>query len=812
CLSLLPAIALAADLECEHQVPATDDAVHFGFNTTYTTDWEGNETTETTAYAVYSCANCGQEQRVEATMVEKGTTPATCTEGECIVYGATCTINGVTYYSNDKECYKVETAPALGHEMTENTEIYLSNWSKETDGSFSLCVYYQCARCGRIIYLYPECEVTTQSDGSKLYTGTVTNICTNETVTFTLVVYTVTVAGGCDATTGAGDYRKGDTVTLAAGSRSGYIFSGWTSDDITVSDPENTEISFEMPEKNVTVTANWTPITYTVTFDTNGGELTGWSSTETEADGTVDYLPRAACEGYTFDGWYTAANGGEKVYTYVTVFTADTTVYAHWTPEAQTRQITEAGFAMKGYSLGANAEEIVVTSNTDGLSLIGGYFEALGQPYSYLIAVVVGEDYAPVTGPLEAGEEYVLMLKADVNAGYDVGSGLTEANVTLNSTIAADDCGENKEESTLGITFVLPVLTDGDTSPAKNTVTVNGSYASATGAGEYEEGDTVTLAAGSRSGYTFSGWTSDDITVPNASSADTSFAMPAKAVTVTANWTSTGDSSGGTIATYAITVERAENGAVTSSHVTAAKDTSVTLTVTPDDGYALDTLTVTDGGGIQVAVTEKNGRYTFVMPASKVTVKAVFTETETEEIKNPDIKNPFEDVFDSDYYYDAVLWAVEQGITRGTSETTFSPDAVCTRAQAVTFLWFAADSPAPKSSVNPFTDVAADAYYYNAVLWAVEQGITLGTGDTTFSPDATCTRAQIMTFLWRAQNSPKTGADNPFADVAADAYYFDAVLWAVKQGITLGTGDTTFSPDGDCARAQIVTFLYRCMK
>ena len=174
---------------------------------------------------------------------------------------------------------------------------------------------------------------------------------------------------------------------------------------------------------------------------------------------------------------------------------------------------------------------------------------------------------------------------------------------------------------------------------------------------------------------------------------------------------------------------------------------------------------------------------------------------------------PFTDVAVTDYYYDAVLWAAENGITGGVDDTHFAPNAPCTRAQIVTFLWRAAGSPAPKSSDMPFEDVAAASYYHDAVLWAVEQGITVGTSATTFSPDDTCTRAHIVTFLWRAQQSPAAGSANPFLDVASDAYYTDAVLWAVKNGITVGTNaaGTTFSPDDDCTRAQIVTFLFRCL-
>ena len=172
---------------------------------------------------------------------------------------------------------------------------------------------------------------------------------------------------------------------------------------------------------------------------------------------------------------------------------------------------------------------------------------------------------------------------------------------------------------------------------------------------------------------------------------------------------------------------------------------------------------------------------------------------------------PFTDVAVTDYYYDAVLWAAENGITGGVDDTHFAPNAPCTRAQAVTFLWRAAGSPAPKSSDMPFTDVAAGSYYHDAVLWAIEQGITKGTSDTTFSPNATCTRAQIVTFLWRSQKSPAAGTANPFTDVAADAYYNTAVLWAAENGVTGGTTATTFSPNANCTRAQIVTFLYRCL-
>ena len=309
----------------------------------------------------------------------------------------------------------------------------------------------------------------------------------------------------------------------------------------------------------------------------------------------------------------------------------------------------------------------------------------------------------------------------------------------------------------------------------------------------------ASLPIATRSGrYSFDGW----YTEKNGGTKITTATVFDKNTTVYAHWTYTG-STGGGVTTYPITVKSAKNGDVTASHKSAAKGTTITLTVDPDKSYVLDTLTVLDGKDKEIKLTEKNGKYTFTMPASKVTVAATFKASA------PTGKNPFTDVPAGSYYEDAVIWAVDKGITTGTSATTFNPNGICTRAQAVTFLWRAAGSPAAKSAVMPFADVKAGSYYYDAVLWAVEQGITKGTSDTMFSPDATCTRAQIVTFLWRSQKSPAAGMANPFADVKSTAYYADAVARAVANGVTNGTTSSTFSPDNGCTRAQIVTFLYR---
>lgn len=259
--------------------------------------------------------------------------------------------------------------------------------------------------------------------------------------------------------------------------------------------------------------------------------------------------------------------------------------------------------------------------------------------------------------------------------------------------------------------------------------------------------------------------------------------------------------------TYSVTLPKnVKGGEIKTSHRYAEQGNTVTITVDPDKGYELDELTVTDSKGKELDLTDKgNGKYAFKMPGTRVEVEVSFKLIETE----PEAP-AFADVPASAYYADAVAWAVEQGITSGTSATTFSPDMSCTRAQIVTFLWRANGSP-KADGANPFTDVSADAYYYDAVLWAVKEGITSGTSTTTFAPDMTVTRGQTVTFLYRAAGAPAVSGGS-FADVAADAYYADAVAWAVKEGITSGTGGNSFSPDAPCTRGQIVTFLYRDAK
>ena len=254
--------------------------------------------------------------------------------------------------------------------------------------------------------------------------------------------------------------------------------------------------------------------------------------------------------------------------------------------------------------------------------------------------------------------------------------------------------------------------------------------------------------------------------------------------------------------TYSVTVDKTKNGSVTVSPKNASKGDTVTVTVKPDSGYVLETLTVTDKNGNELTLKDKgNGKYTFTMPAGKVEVKATFMEDNS-------MLNFFYDVPNGAYFYEAVKWAVKNGITTGVGNDLFAPEQPCTRAQIVTFLWRAAGSPEPKGAASGMTDVVSGSYYEKAVAWAIENGITTGTTTSTFSPDATCTRAQAVTFLARALKA-KAASAAEFSDVPTGSYFADAVAWAAANGVTEGIGGGLFGSDNDCTRGQIVTFLYR---
>ena len=417
-----------------------------------------------------------------------------------------------------------------------------------------------------------------------------------------------------------------------------------------------------------------------------------------------------------------------------------------------------------------------------------------------------------VTGTADAGSEILYgengRTQAAGDGSFAIHDKLDEEETNASLYLRARDSAGN--ESTQQMAMI--------NRQTRYAVTVNNSSAQNSGMGSYAAGSVVTVRAGSRSGYTFNGWTSGSNVVfgdPNAE--ETTFTMPDGNVTVTANWSRDGGSGGSTSGgssssdrdssdpSYAVeTPDKTENGSMSVSPKNASQGDRVTVTVKPDAGYELDSLKVFDKNGKELALTDKgDGRFTFIMPAGRVEVKATFVE----EVKI----SAFRDVSTNAYYYEAVKWAQKKGITSGIGNDLFGPYQPCTRAQIVTFLWRAAGSPEPEGAAAGMTDVAAGSYYEKAVAWAIENGITTGTADGLFAPDASCTRAQGMTFLFRASKASADGVP-AFSDVAADAYYAEAVKWATDNGITTGVGGGKFNPNGTCTRAQIATFLYRYMK
>ena len=321
--------------------------------------------------------------------------------------------------------------------------------------------------------------------------------------------------------------------------------------------------------------------------------------------------------------------------------------------------------------------------------------------------------------------------------------------------------------------------------------------------------DPVTVDAGStvskpadpmKSGHNFGGWYKDSmLQTPWNFANDTVTAD----TTLYAKWTANlpAPSYDDPDPTYAVSAPAAENGKIAVSPKNASAGSTVTITVKPDSGYVLETISVTDKNGNDLKLTNKgNGKYTFTMPASKVEIKATFMEDNS-------VLNFFYDVPNDAYYFEAVKWAAENGITGGVGNSLFAPNQPCTRAQIVTFLWRAAGSPVVNYAMD-LSDVAEDVYYAEAVRWALSEGITTGTGEGSFSPDATCTRAQAVTFLARALNANASGKAE-FGDVPTDSYFAEAVAWAAANGVTEGVGGGLFGSDNSCTRGQIVTFLYR---
>ena len=446
------------------------------------------------------------------------------------------------------------------------------------------------------------------------------------------------------------------------------------------------------------------------------------------------------------------------------------------------------------------------------LTINGGTFS------NYYQAVVQNHNIAEITGGTftaasDANAKTYGIYNCGCGAEIDLGTLTVSGGTFTGATYAvADVSSENADVTISGGQFAGTKAAIVKSSTSKATIAVSGGkFSSDPSVYVVGNGNTnIVKRDGSEGAYTYtvlakSGLTSGVyLTNPSGALASNYY------VSSTANgvWTVSYSApySGGSSSydpTYSVsTPSKTEHGTVTVSPKSASKGDTVTVTVKPDSGYVLETLTVTDKNGNELTLKDKgDGKYTFTMPAGKVEVKATFMEDNS-------MLNFFYDVPNNAYFYEAVKWAVKNGITTGVGDNLFAPEQPCTRAQIVTFLWRAAGSPEPKGAASGMTDVVSGSYYEKAVAWAIENGITTGTTTSTFSPDATCTRAQAVTFLARALKA-KAASAAEFSDVPTGSYFADAVAWAAANGVTEGIGGGLFGSDNDCTRGQIVTFLYR---
>lgn len=401
------------------------------------------------------------------------------------------------------------------------------------------------------------------------------------------------------------------------------------------------------------------------------------------------------------------------------------------------------------------------------------------------------------------------LLGEPVSAQEDrLGEGFRTWAVTGERVLFGDEPVQSLEVSSVALQQALTVANGTAEHALGLPATVEVTLSDGTNRALAVEWSCADYAAATAGSYTFTGKLAlpDGITNPKGLKATVVVTVKA-AGSETGGGGSSGGGGGSSASTnYAVTVLMPDNGTVLISASKAEPGKTVSFTVSPDSGYVLEHLTVTDATGSRIDLTKSNGVYSFTMPASAVTISASFTPGQA-----AGQAPAFEDVPDGGYYADAVRWAVTNGITNGISENQFGPGFVSTRAQTVTFLWRVSGSPAPESRENPFRDISKDAYYYDAILWAVENGITEGIGANRFDPDGACTRAQVVTLLWRMNDKQQSTAANIFEDVVADAYYEDAVNWAVEQEITYGISENRFAPHAECTRAEIVTFLYRSL-
>ena len=598
-----------------------------------------------------------------------------------------------------------------------------------------------------------------------------------KTVTLTdpgATLYGVTVTDG--TATPTGNQAAGVEVTITANAKTGFNFKEWTgladSDYKTGFTKASNPATFIMPASNVTVTATYEAAALTGTVNITGTAKFGQALTAdttgiTNNTGTLTYK------------WYRGSDEiiGATGSTYTLVEDdIGKTITVKITSSVQTGEIngSTTGTIEKADGPAApDAFTLTFTPNSDGTTFTATIPTVAGGEYSF-----DGTNYSATN------------TKADCAANSSCTGYVRIAETSTHKASAATSSTQTSPKLTVATPTFTPNGVSGFTSPQSVIISC-----ATTGATIYYTTDGTDPTASSPVYSTALSLTSTTTVKAIAVKTD----MNDSAI-ATATFTKYSGGGGSYTPSYTVSVDKTENGTITVSPKSASKGDTVTITVKPDNGYELEMLKALDKDGDALKLTEKNGKYTFKMPSGKVTVKGSFVEEAPVQI--------FKDVPVDAYYYEAVKWAAEKGITGGVGNGLFAPNQPCTRAQIVTFLWRAAGSPAPKN-MSSFADVPADAFYAKAVAWAVENGITGGTGDGKFSPDATCTRAQAVTFLYRAAGSPKVSGSAEFGDVATNAYYADAVAWAAKNGITGGIGGGQFGSGNDCTRGQIVTFLYR---
>ena len=632
---------------------------------------------------------------------------------------------------------------------------------------------------------------------------------TTLTVQWTAPTYAVTLntGGGTINSGNVTEYTYGVGATLPTDvTRTGYTFKGWYDNEGLTGNPVTAIGGAETGNKEYW--AKWEANTYTVTLNTNGGTINSGNVTG-YTYGVGATLPTAddmTYTGYTFKGWYDNEGlTGFPVTAISDTETGNKEYWAKWEADAYTVTLNTNGGTINNGNVTEYTYGVGATLPTD-VTRTGYTFKGW-----YDNENLTGSPVTAIGGTEMGNKEY--WAKWEINQytiTFDTAGGSVVTPITQNYGTAITAPADPTKN---GYTFVgwnpeIPA-----TMPAEDltvtaqwtldlyTISYNLNNGTATGNPDSYtvESDAITLNTPTRPGYTFTGWSGTGldgennmtVTIPTGSTGNRTY---------TAHWRYNG--SGHSYSYYTIKATAGAGGSISpSGNVSVREGRDQTFTITPDKGYAVANVKI-DGKSIGAVKS-----YTFENVRRTHTIEVIFMKANG----NPQT-GVFVDVATGSYYEDAVDWAVENGITKGTDDSHFSPDGICTRAQAVTFLWRTAGSPKPETRTMPFTDVPAGSYYYDAVLWAVENGITKGTSDTTFSPNMTCTRAQIVAFLWRSEKSPAAGTANPFADVKSTAYYADAVLWAVRENITKGTTSTTFSPDADCTRAQIVTFLWRCKK